>query len=100
MTNVIAAAVFSTEHSGTTSTGTVLANVLPFTAYRWDVQNGGTLPLYLNLGSSEGSTGAPRVGPGETLKLEASSARFALLTTSTSTDGTDHRIARVRATGD
>ena len=86
---------FSTEISNTTSTGLLLAGNLAFTANRWEVDNGGTIPLRLTLASTTPSTDGYEVKPGESRAFVGATSKFALSTTSSSTE--DHRRARVLA---
>lgn len=89
------------EHSGTTSTGTILAATVTFPATYWRVANEGTIPLRVTFGSTAGTTGGYEVRPRDDkeFRLPGATNLFALLTTSTSTDGADHRRVRVLALG-
>jgi hypothetical protein len=90
---------FSTEHTGTTSTGTILGGALTFTPSRWSVQNLGTVPVRFSLNSTSPATGDAEVRPGTVRNFNVPSSKFGVLTTSTSTDGLDVRAVRVSAWG-
>ena len=88
------------QHEGTTSTGTLLWDTLNFNASYWRVINRGTLPLYLCLTTTAASTGDHRLAAGESQEFSTpQSNKYSVGTTSTSTDGLDHRRARVYALG-
>ena len=96
----LAAEQFSTEISGTTSTGILLAGNLLFNATSWRVRNFGTVPVRFSLESTTPTTGDYEIGPGITEQfLVPPTAKFGVLTTSTSTDGLDHRRVQVLAVG-
>lgn len=90
---------FSTEISNTTSTGIMLGGLVPFTAGLWRVENDGTVPCRLTLASTSPSTDGYEVKAGESrdFALPGATNRFALSTTSSSTE--DHRRVRVLAMG-
>lgn len=84
----------------TTSTGTLLADGLSFGAQYWRVFNDGSVGLRLALDSSAGTTAnAHEVRAGESPEFRCFSARYSVLTTSTSTDGVDVREFRIVALG-
>jgi len=95
----LAANVFSTAHAGTTSTGTLLANNLPFTATRWELRNYGTVPVRFSLASTSPSTDDAELKAEEERVVDVQSSKFSVMTTSTSTEGADHRRVAVYASG-
>ena len=86
--------------SGTTSTGVLLAAALTFNANYLRIVNTGTVALRAVFNSSAATTAGYLIPAGEDREFYTPlTARFSLLTTSTSTDGTDWRQARVLALG-
>ena len=84
----------------TTSTGAFLQVALTFDASYMRIANGGTVPMRVTFTSTVASTGDAEIRPGESVAWSGGpTSKFGLLTTSTSTDGTDHRRARVLALG-
>jgi len=90
---------YRTELSGTTSTGSLLSVDFGFDAGYVRVANDGTVPLRVTFASSVATTADAEVKPGEFVEHRIATHVLGLLTTSTSTDGTDHRRARVLALG-
>lgn len=92
---------YRTEVRGTTSTGSLLSAALDFSANYVRVANGGTVPLRATFNSTVASTNDAEVRPGEVLEWQSGPTyKIGIMTTSTSTDGTDHRRVRVLALGD
>ena len=85
--------------SGTTSTGTLIALGLDYTVNRVCIFNNGTVPVRLSLDSTSGSTSGLEIRAGETREFNAMTHKMAVLTTSTSTGGDDHRVVRLIALG-
>ena len=97
---ILTANQYRTELAGTTSTGSLLSADFGFTASYVRIANGGTVPLRVTLASSVASTGDLELVSGEVLESQTIATHvLGLMTTSTSTDGTDHRRARVLALG-
>lgn len=90
---------FSTELSNTTSTGLLLSGNLTFDAAYWRIDNDGTVPVRLTLASTGATTGGYEIRAGESrvFDLSSSTSKFALSTTSSSTE--DQRRVRVMALG-
>ena len=87
---------YSADVGTTTSTGVVLGGTVPFNANHAWIQNRGTVPLRASFASTAPSTGDIEIPPGAAGAFRGlNTSKFGLLTTSTSTDGTDHRRARV-----
>ena len=95
----VTAGQHSTEHSGTTSTGVLLGGVLAFSPSVWIIQNLGTVPLRFSLDSTTPTTGNHEVPPGVTHTLPVPSNTYSVLTTSSSTDGSDWRRVRLLGVG-
>lgn len=89
----------STEHAGTTSTGSLLSGSLNFSLSQWTIHNVGTVPVRFTLGSTSATTDDAEVRPGTSTTLRAPSSKYGVMTTSTSTDGRDLRRVRLTATG-
>ena len=91
---------YRTELSGTTSTGSLLSVDFGFDASYVRVANDGTAPLRVTFASSVATTADAELRPGEAVAWRSGPTHvLGLLTTSSSTDGTDHRRARVLALG-
>ena len=91
---------YRTVVTDTTSTGAFLGIGLAFDAGYIRISNGGTVSLRVTFNSTVASTNDAEIRPGELLECSGGpTSKFSLLTTSTSTDGSDHRRARVLALG-
>lgn len=91
---------YRTQVSGTTTTGALLSADFGFDANYVRVANDGVVPLRLTLTSSVATTADAEVRPGDAVVWTGGLTHvLGLATTSTSTDGTDWRRARVLATG-
>ena len=85
--------------SGTTSTGTLIALGLDYTVNRVCINNDGTVPVRVVFDSTTGSTGGLEIKAGESKNFDVTTYKMAVLTTSTSTGGDDHRAVRLIALG-
>ncbi len=86
--------------AGTTSTGSLLSVDFGFDATRVRVHNDGTVPLRATVASSQAACSDMVVAPGQVHEWTGIRSHvFGLYTTSTSTDGTDIRQARLAASG-
>ena len=91
---------YRTALSGTTSTGALLSVDFGFSASYVRVANDGTVPLRATFTSTVASTEDAEIQAGEVFEWQGALTQvFGLLTTSTSTDGADHRRVRVLALG-
>ena len=91
---------YRTEISSTTSTGSLLSADFGFNATYVRVFNDGSVPLRMTMASSMATTADEELRPGEVVEAKPIQTHvLGLLTTSTSTDGTDWRKARVLALG-
>ena len=95
----IVASMFSTEHNGTTSTGQILGGTLDSSFQSWRIQNRGTLPVRFSLNSTAAATGDMEIAPGADISFPIPSNVYSVMTTSTSTDGSDYTRVRLSALG-
>ena len=90
---------YRTALDGTTSTGSLLSADFGFDAAYVRVANDGVVPLRVTFASSVATTADAEIRPGEVVEHRIATHLMGLLTTSSSTDGTDFRRARVLALG-
>lgn len=91
---------YRTAVADTTSTGAFLQVALSFNASYMRVANAGTVPIRATFTSTVASTSDAEIRPGESVAWTGGpTSKLGLLTTSTSTDGVDHRRVRVLALG-
>ncbi len=91
---------YTTEHAGTTSTGSLLSVDFGPSMNYVRLRNTGTLPLRFTLASSVATTGDGEIRSGETVEWRGGPTHvLGIMTTSTSTDGLDRRGVGVFASG-
>ena len=91
---------YRTEVVDTTSTGAFLQASPGFDASYVRVANDGTVPIRATFNSTVASTADAEIRAGEVLEWRGGpTSKLGLLTTSTSTDGLDHRRVRILALG-
>ena len=96
---MLLASQYTADISGTTTTGVLLAAALSFDANYVRIVNTGTIGLRATFNSTAASTGDYAIPAGTDRELYLLTAKFSIMTTSTSTDGSDWRQARVLALG-
>ena len=88
------------DFGGTTSTGSLLSVDFGWSMSYIRVANNGTVPLRVTLTSSVATTADAELASGEVLETrDIPTHVLGLMTTSTSTEATDFRRARVLALG-
>ena len=90
---------YTTDAAGTTSTGSLLSVNFGFDANYVRIANVGTLPLRVTFRSTAATTDDGEVIAGDVIEWRGVTYRCGVMTTSTSTDGTDLRRVRLLATG-
>ena len=91
---------YKTELSGTTTTGSLISADFGFDANYVRVANDGVVPVHVTFASSVATTAHATLKGGEVVEWRLAATHvLGITTTSSSTDGTDHRQVRVLALG-